>query len=743
MNMHDRIKIVLKILKFSSFFGCSGFLVAYPFRQTYKSIGKIVNSNVLLMEKKHTPEYIYIDDPSYDLTVRMEEDKANRQSVGWNRIWKSLQHSLAWRLLWLCKHGNQEQRNIALVQLASFNNNKEWDCLKLAQAIDKNTAVLLARTRGADLRYFLPPPIHVRKAAKAPELLSYKFHDLILAVQNLQHHSCIQHFLSKYFANVQEQAMESDSIPAKPDTLSERDLCLMCLEALHHHLSLFNNKNYEDDHSAKLLANMGIMSCIAELLLRHPNDVDVDLAVLKVLTVLSVHTSLLTAFFENGLIRELSRLLHTGDIRLSSSAAVCLANLSGEYCYRPGLYLLHPLYRNTETPICDTLLVHGLRGGVFVTWRQRDQSCKPLGILEGTFADLECGDAVPSYIDQELQQVMEEIIELEDEALLANIEVVLEDLPIDSKRDHASASFYTVKNKRIGLIQERQDRCVYTSCWPKDWLPQDCNNLRIIGVNYLSSLSDWLERCPLQASDISARASELQPNLLDAGVGSRNTPIVWLAHSMGGLIVKQVLNVAAQSQDPQANKLCECTKAVFFYSTPHKGSAFATMPRAAAAVLWPSTDVRQLQENSPVLLDIHQLFLKYADRYNWETISFAESLPTLVTAFKVPVKFVEAESADLGRGPFYKLPVDHLCICKPATRQSILYTILLDVLLRVTNKDATLKYTSIEWLFNKLFVILQSKKVEIMKAFNGSQSNEGIRWSERVLLDIFTDGFTD
>lgn len=153
------------------------------------------------------------------MTLKKERDKENKQSVGLNRIWKSLKHSLAWRLLWLCRHGNREQRNLALEQLAAFQNNKVWDCLKLAQAIDKSTGVLLARTRGADLRYFLPPPIHVRRAATSPELLSYKLHDLIVAVQGLHPHSCIQHFLTKHFANVQEQAMEADNIPAKPDTV--------------------------------------------------------------------------------------------------------------------------------------------------------------------------------------------------------------------------------------------------------------------------------------------------------------------------------------------------------------------------------------------------------------------------------------------------------------------------------------------------------------------------------------------
>lgn len=753
MSLQDKLKSLMKYLKIVAATSSGSFFIYYNIGQTCKSIDKIVNPNVFDREKKHVAEYVYVEDPSYDHTFQEEYDKATRQSVGLARIWKSLKHSLAWRLLWLCRHGNKDQRNVALEQLANFKNNKIWDCCKLAQAIDKNTAVLLARTRGADLRYFLPPPIHVRRAALTSELVSFKLRDLIMAVQNIHPHSCIQHFLSKYFANVQEAAMESDSIPSKPDTVSERDLCILCMDALYHHVSLFNAKEYENDLSIVKLTNMGVLAILAESMLRYRDDPDCDLAALKILTVMSVHCNLLTDFFQNGLIGELSRLVRSKDVRLSSSAAVCLANLSGEYCYRPGLYLLHPLYRTTNTTSCDTLLVHGLRGGVFVTWRQRDKKCaEPIGLIEVTVSEVDCDPCEPkqstpqpNFLDPELQQVMEDLIEIEDEALLSEFEVVLHDIPIEAMRELSATHRFTADRKRKALNQEEEDKCNYTVCWPKDWLPKDVSNLRILGVNYWSSLSEWLERCPLQTADIATRASEMVPALIDAGVGSKETPVVWLAHSMGGLIVKQVLVEASQSDQQHLKKIADNTKAVLFFSTPHKGSSVANMPRAAAAVLWPSNDVRQLQENSPELLDLHRAFIQFADAYGWETISFAETMPTLVTAFKVPVHFVESFSADLGRGEFYQLPLDHLSICKPATRQSILYKTVLDVLQRVSIKQVELPYTNtfIQWVAHLFWWLLRTKAKEVLEAIDDDQTNEGLRWTERILLTTFTDDFTD
>nr|XP_005552262.1 PREDICTED: protein SERAC1 isoform X4 [Macaca fascicularis] len=43
---------------------------------------------------------------------------------------------------------------------------------------------------------------------------------------------------------------------------------------------------------------------------------------------------------------------------------------------------------------------------------------------------------------------------------------------------------------------EEEDR--YTTCWPKTWLAKDCPALRIISVEYDTTLSDWRARCPME-----------------------------------------------------------------------------------------------------------------------------------------------------------------------------------------------------------------------------------------------------
>lgn len=53
----------------------------------------------------------------------------------------------------------------------------------------------------------------------------------------------------------------------------------------------------------------------------------------------------------------------------------------------------------------------------------------------------------------------------------------------------------------------REDTCLRngpelaskTQCWPKDWLPVDIPSLRIIGINYDTSLSMWTPFCPIES----------------------------------------------------------------------------------------------------------------------------------------------------------------------------------------------------------------------------------------------------
>ncbi|KAG1964423.1 protein SERAC1 [Pimephales promelas] len=210
----------------------------------------------------------------------------------------------------------------------------------------------------------------------------------------------------------------------------------------------------------------------------------------------------------------------------------------------------------------------------------------------------------------------------------------------------------------------------YTECWPKSWLAEDCPNLRILSVEYDTHLSDWKAKCPAenQRKSLAYRSQELLRKLKDAGVGDR--PVVWVAHSMGGLLVKKILLDA--SKDPDLSALFKNTKGILFYSVPHHGTFMAGYSVNVRYLLFPSIEVKELCRDSPALRDLNENFQCIAKDQEYKVLSFAETLPTSIGPM-LKILVVPLQSADLGFGDLIQVDVDHLNICKPERKDTFLY----------------------------------------------------------------------
>ncbi|XP_033999585.1 protein SERAC1 [Trematomus bernacchii] len=233
------------------------------------------------------------------------------------------------------------------------------------------------------------------------------------------------------------------------------------------------------------------------------------------------------------------------------------------------------------------------------------------------------------------------------------------------------AAFKTWRQKdRNGLEEETESKDDYTECWPKSWLAADCPNLRVLSVEYDSHLSDWMAKCPVenQRESLAYRSRELLKKLKLAGVGER--PVVWVAHSMGGLLVKKMLLDAAE--DPEMQALLNNTKGIMFYSVPHHGTFMAEYSVNVRYLLFPSVEVRELCKDSPALRNLNENFLDMAKEKEFKVLSFAETLPTNIGPM-IKILVVPTQSANLGIGELIEVDVDHLNICKPEKKDSFLY----------------------------------------------------------------------
>ncbi|RZC34964.1 conserved oligomeric Golgi complex subunit 7 [Asbolus verrucosus] len=526
------------------------------------------------------------------------------QNFSWENTWNSFKFMFAKRLLILANNENRFIRKKAVRQLARMKILDYWHFSLLSNMIDARTAVGLARTANADPRLFIEAPL--RYLNHTQDMIVDVMKDLLVNLHATSQHPCMGYFISKAFAEFHEV------VP-------------MCLESLLHHASV---KNY-----AKDIAELNGLPLLMEIHNRFKDNINVTATICRIISYLSMHRDLLDELHKSGWIGILAQWVKHDDVRISIPAAKALANLDldEDPIYLQRLYPLHPSTRTLRKPGADIVFVHGLLGGVFFTWRQRKRHQDPLGFL-GKRGE-------PDY------------------------DVVWEDIPTNTNQE-ASGPYCCPGSKYTFL--DKDEECPYTNCWPKDWLAEDCDHLRIIGVNYETNLSLWTPICPVEkVKTLDERSDELMYQLIKAGLGKR--PIVWVTHSMGGLMVKNLLSKAYESNDKEIRDMSLNTRGIIFYSTPHVGSSVAKFSQAAALVICPTTEVQELQENSPKLIEIHQKFVELVKKIPMKVVTFVETKPTVVSAMKFKFLIVQPHSGNPGIGEYYEIPLDHLGICKPAS----------------------------------------------------------------------------
>jgi len=103
--------------------------------------------------------------------------------------------------------------------------------------------------------------------------------------------------------------------------------------------------------------------------------------------------------------------------------------------------------------------------------------------------------------------------------------------------------------------------------WPRDWLAEDFGRkVSILSVGYNNSQTG-------KVIDLNDQASNVLTNLTSSRVGTR--PVIFIAHSMGGLLSKQLYLASKKADDENKKRISQNTAGFIFYGTPHFGAKLA------------------------------------------------------------------------------------------------------------------------------------------------------------------------
>ena len=163
-------------------------------------------------------------------------------------------------------------------------------------------------------------------------------------------------------------------------------------------------------------------------------------------------------------------------------------------------------------------------------------------------------------------------------------------------------------------------------------------------------------------------------------------PLIFVCHSYGGLLVKEVLRLSVASGDARWKPIHEKTAGVCFLSTPHSGSNLAnffSFLEKHLGVLRLTGAFDELKKQNPNTRQLNEWFRNNCRSLGIEIDVYFEQNPTYGQLV------VDADSANPNVEGITPVPVpeDHLSICKPAGPDEDIHVSLIAFIERTLKKN--------------------------------------------------------
>uniref|UniRef100_A0A8H7K4X3 Nephrocystin 3-like N-terminal domain-containing protein n=1 Tax=Bionectria ochroleuca TaxID=29856 RepID=A0A8H7K4X3_BIOOC len=193
------------------------------------------------------------------------------------------------------------------------------------------------------------------------------------------------------------------------------------------------------------------------------------------------------------------------------------------------------------SPIVDIVIVHGLHGHPYKTWIYKKDPQDQQDVLE------EDDDSSR----RKKQKISDRVIPLFRGSKSDNIDI----------GSQSSETLVHGQGSRNG-----ESSCVF---WPRDILPSGCPKARVLVFGYDSKVTKYTSGATNQNS-VHSHSKDLLFALMRERPTSRR--LIFVAHSLGGIVVKEMLAISSAWPTPEYQDVVRSTSAVVFLGTPHRGS---------------------------------------------------------------------------------------------------------------------------------------------------------------------------
>lgn len=213
--------------------------------------------------------------------------------------------------------------------------------------------------------------------------------------------------------------------------------------------------------------------------------------------------------------------------------------------------------------------------------------------------------------------------------------------------------------------------------WPK-WLATNFPNCRVFSFGFDSNkLVGFFTGEGASLQDL---ASSLVDALLSREKSAPGT--LFICHSLGGLIVKQMLRRCCESANLDYKDLGRSIVGIAFLGTPHQGTSLAsTLSQILHRFM--SKQVKQLVHAEVSLVDLNESF---RSRANIQSIEIRSYYETEKTNGVLIVDKVTANPGVVGSEPI-AIQSDHIKICKPETETSPVFKSVSALIRKLLNAE--------------------------------------------------------